>query len=180
MNFASRSRMVLGLRVVHVLAAALLVGAALFDYFLLRPAVRLIPPAHGTALQRRTATVFISGAWIALALLLLTGLHRLYLREDLGILASTDLFVHGHGRAMLIMIIAWLASLASLSAMIFILRPLWIEKLSARLGLPAGGGDKKTIPAGSARWVDRLRLLNMIASALALLAGSSVAAGGLF
>src|SRR5262245_27553195 len=76
--------MALALRFVHVLAALAWVGGMIFVALVLVPvARRLGAPALRTRLVRDTGVRFRTVGWIALALLLLSGLGNVWLRPYL-------------------------------------------------------------------------------------------------
>ena len=77
--------MLFTLRLIYIFSAAFLVGSAIFNYFLLRPALRLIPPAHAGVVAQRVGTLFTYLGWAALVLLFLRGLSRLYMLGALNI-----------------------------------------------------------------------------------------------
>lgn len=165
--------MILTLRLIHMFAAAFLVGAAAFHFFLLRPALRLIPPAHGATLTRRLSSLTIYLGWASLGLLLVTGIGRLYLRGDLEAFLSLNLFAESHLRALALMSLAWLVILGLSLHMTLLLRSR-LAKSSA-----AGGGNGDT-QAEALRRLDLMQLLLVIMATLALLAGASMVDGGLF
>ena len=84
-------QMLLTLRLIHIFSAAFLVGAGIFNYFLLRPTLRLIPPAHAVVVAQRVGTLFTYLGWTALVLLFLSGLSRLYMLGALNILTDPEL-----------------------------------------------------------------------------------------
>lgn len=173
--------MLLTLRIIHILAAGVLVGSVIFNYFLLRPALRLIPPAHAVVIAQRVGTLFTYTGWTALVLLFLSGLTRLYLTGDLGILISHELYVHGHGRSLALMILSWFVTIVSSSIMTFVLRPRLMRKLPVNSNPTLADVEKRrTTQMESSTWLDRLQLLNVITSLLALIAGASIVDGGLF
>ena len=106
-------RMLLTLRLIHIFSAAFLVGAAIFNYFLLRPALRLIPPAHAVVVAQRVGTIFTYLGWTALVLLFLSGLSRLYMLGALNILTDLELYTTSYGRSLGFMILFWFLTVAS-------------------------------------------------------------------
>lgn len=168
--------MILTLRLVHIFSAAFLVGAAAFHYFLLRPALRLIPPAHGATLTRSLGVRAFYLYWGALVLLAMSGLLRLYLRGGLEAFLSLDLFAESHLRALALMSFAWLVILAIFSVMTVRLRS---QLTGGAVTAPAGRASGTT-GAQPVRWLDQMHLLLVIVSILAYLAGASMVEGGLF
>ncbi len=169
------------LRIIHDLAAATLVGSVIYSYFLLRPALRLIPPAHAVVVAQRVGNLFTYVGWVALILLFLSGLLRLYYTGRLGFIFTLDLYGHGPGRSLALMLLFWLATVVSSTVMTFDLRPKLIKKLAVTSNPTLADVEKRraTQMAASAR-LDWLQLSNVITSALALIAGVSIAYGGLF
>lgn len=173
--------MLLTLRIIHILAAGTLVGSVIFNYFLLRPALRLIPPAHAVVIAQRVGTLFTYTGWTTLVLLFLSGLSRLYLTGNLGVLISLDLFVHSHSRSLALMILSWFVTVTSSSIMTFVLRPRLMKKLSINSNPSLADVEKRrATQIEASRWLDRLQLLNVITATLALIAGASIMYGGLF
>jgi uncharacterized membrane protein len=173
--------MVQALRIIHILSAGVLVGSVIFNYFLLRPALRLIPPAHAVVIAQKVGTLFTYLGWSALGLLFLSGLWRLYIGGDLDVLISRELFAYGHSRSLALMIFSWFVTVVSSSIMTFSLRPKLMKKLLVSSNPALADVEKRRLTQMEAsRWLDRLQLLNVITSTLALLAGASIVDGGLF
>jgi uncharacterized membrane protein len=169
------------LRLIHILAAATLVGSVIFNYFLLRPTLRLIPPAHAVVIAQRVGSLFTYTGWTALILLFLSGLLRLYFTGRLWLLVSLDLYAHAPGRSLALMVIFWALTVASSGYMTFALRPKLMKKLSVSSNPTLADVEKRRQDQMTASaWLDRLQLLNLITSTLAAIAGASIAAGGLF
>jgi hypothetical protein len=99
--------MVLTLRIIHIFAAAILVGSVIFNYYFLRPALTLIPPAHAVVVAQRVGTVFTYLGWVALAFLVFSGVLRLHYNEDLAQIFTLELYTTSYGRALGMMIFFW-------------------------------------------------------------------------
>jgi len=169
------------LRLIHVFAAATLVGSVIFNYFLLRPTLKLIPPAHAVVIAQRVGSLFTYTGWTALVLLFLSGLLRLYYTGRLWLLVSFDLYAHAPARSLALMLLFWLLTVASSSYMTFALRPKLMKKLIVSSNPTLADVEKRRQDQMAASaWLDRLQLLNLITSTLALIAGASIALGGLF
>lgn len=169
------------LRIIHIFAAAVLVGSVIFNYFLLRPALSLIPPAHAVVVAQRVGTIFTYLGWTALGLLFLSGVSRLYYTGDLGVIFTLELYAHGHGRSLAIMILSWFVTVVSSSIMTFVLRPRLMRKLPVSSNPSLADVEKRrAMQISASNWLDRLQLLNVITSTLGLLAGASIVDGGLF
>jgi uncharacterized membrane protein len=169
------------LRLIHDMAAAFWLGSVLFNYFLLRPALLLIPAAHAVVISQRVGTIFLYTGWTALIVLLLSGLARLYLMGDLGVIVSLDLLIYGHGRSLALMIAAWLVTVVNVAIITFVLRPRLIQKLAVGSNPSLADVEKRRAAQQAAyQWLERLNLINVGATTLALMAGASIAEGGLF
>lgn len=170
--------MLLTLRIIHILAAGVLVGSVIFNYFLLRPALRLIPPAHAVVVAQRVGNLFTYTGWTTLGLLFLSGLLRL---GDPSIILKLDFYTSGYGRSLGMMIIFWFLTVVSSTIMTFTLRPKLMKKLSVSSNPTLADVEKRRADQMYAStWMDRLQLANVIAATLALVAGASIAFGGLF
>ncbi len=169
------------LRIIHDLAAATLVGSVIFSYFLLRPALRLIPPAHAVVIAQRVGNVFTYTGWTALILLFLSGILRIYYTGRLAFIFTLGLYAHRPGRALAFMIFFWFITVLSSTIMTFALRPKLMKKLTVSSNPTLADVEKRRAAqmAASAR-LDWLQLSNVITSILALIAGASIAYGGLF
>ncbi len=169
------------LRVIHDFAAATLVGSVIFNYFLLRPSLRLIPPAHAVVIAQRVGSLFTYTGWTSLILLFLSGLLRLYYTGRLGFIFTLDLYAHGPGRALALMIFFWLITVLSSTVMTFALRPKLMKKLTVSSNPTLADVEKRRADQIAASgWLDWLQLSNVITAILALIAGVSIAYGGLF
>jgi uncharacterized membrane protein len=173
--------MLFTLRLIHDIAAAFWIGSVLFNYFLLRPALLLIPAPHAVVVSQRVGTIFLYSGWTALSLLLLSGLGRLYLMGDLGVLVSFEILVYGHGRSLGLMVIAWLVTVANVAIISFILRPRLIQKLAVSANPSFADVERRRAAQVTAyRWLERINLINVAVATVALLAGASIVEGGLF
>ncbi len=173
--------MMLVLRIIHILAAAVWVGSVFFNYFLLRPALRLIPAAHAVVIAQRVGTLFLYTGWSALGLLFLSGVLRLYYTGQLELIFTLDLYAYGQGYSLAIMILAWLITVVDVAIISFVLRPMLIQKLSVSSNPRYADVEKRrAAQIAASEWLERLNLINVIASTLALIAGGSIMYGGLF
>lgn len=173
--------MVLTLRIIHIFAAAILVGSVIFNYYFLRPALTLIPPAHAVVVAQRVGTLFTYLGWTALSLLVLSGALRLYYNEDLAQIFTLELYTTSYGRALGMMIFFWFLTVVSSAIMTFILRPRLIQKLSVSANPTLADVEKRrATQIAASLWVDRLQIIIVFTSSMALIAGASVVHGGLF
>lgn len=170
----------LSLRIVHILSAAILVGSVIFNYFLLRPALRLVPPAHAVVIAQRTGNVFTVLGWVVLGLLGLSGFLRLYLQGLLPGLWTFEFYASGYGRWVVIMALFWLVTVATSGIMTFVLRPVFMRKLTVQANPQLSDvARRQATQMAASRWLERLQLATVIAAALALIAGASVLLGGI-
>ncbi|MBI2533237.1 MAG: hypothetical protein HYW03_13660 [Deltaproteobacteria bacterium] len=173
--------MLLALRLIHIFSAAFLVGAAIFNYFLLRPALRLIPPAHAVVVAQRVGTLFTYLGWTALVLLFLSGLSRLYMLGALGILIDLELYTTSYGRSLAFMILFWFLTVVTSIYMTFVLRPKLMNKLSVNANPTLADVEKRrAAQMSSSKLLDRFQLANIITAVLALISGTSLLHNGLF
>jgi len=170
----------LTLRIVHDVAGAFWVGAVIFNYFLLRPALTLIPPAHAVVVLQRVGTLFLYTGWTALGLVILTGGLRLYLTDPWAIV-TPGIYATSYGRSLAVMIFFWFLNVVNVALITFVLRPRLIRKLSSGAMPSLSDVEKRRLTQIAASgWLDRLNLMNVITATLALIAGASIGYGGLF
>jgi uncharacterized membrane protein len=168
------------LRIIHILAASYLLGSSVYGYYLLRPALTLIPPAHSVVIAQRVGTLFTYTGWTAMVLVFLSGIFRVYLTGRLPLLFSLDLYAHGPGRALALMIFFWLVSVVSSSIMTFALRPRLIRKLLVSSNPTLADVEKRrTTQIAASKWLENLQLVNLIAWTLSAIFGASVSLGGI-
>lgn len=169
------------LRDLHILAAAVLIGGAAFNYFILRPALRLIPAAHAVVIGQRVGTAFTWTGWGTLVLLALTGTARLLYIGNLGALVTFDYYATPSGRAVGLMVLAWLVAVGSATWMTIMLRPVLMSKLTVKSSPDLAAVEKRrNAQMAASKWLDRLQLVNVIAASVAAIAGGSASYGGLF
>lgn len=173
--------MLIVLKLIHDIAAAFWVGAVLYNYFLLRPALLLIPAPHAVVVSQRVGTIFLYTGWSALILLFLSGVGRLYLMGDLAVLFSPEILVYGHGRSLGLMVIAWLVTVANVAIISFVLRPRLVQKLAVGSNPSFADVEKRRAAQVTAyRWLERINMINVAVATVALIAGASIIEGGLF
>ena len=173
--------MVLTLRIIHIFAAATLVGSVIFNYFFLRPALTLIPVPHAVVIAQRVGTLFTYLGWTALSLLVLSGALRLHYNEDLAQIFTLELYTTSYGRALGMMIFFWFLTVVSSAIMTFVLRPRLIQKLSVAANPTLADVEKRrAAQVAASLWVDRLQIFIVFTSSMALIAGASAVHGGLF
>jgi len=158
------------LRLIHVYAAIVLVGAVFFNTVVLMPALRRIPPAHSAVVAQKIGAglMWLGGA--AIALLGVTGFARAWLLGELPVL-----FSH---LALGVPKLRWTWLMAGSWMMLVItgtLSATWYRTiLTRKLPYSAGLRDLEERRAAQARvsqWQDRLAYINLTLAALAALGG---------
>jgi uncharacterized membrane protein len=173
--------LLLTFKIIHDFSAALWVGSVIFNYFLLRPAVTLIPAAHGVVVLQRVGTVFLYVGWAALLLLFASGVLRLYVSNQLESVLSLEFLGHSQGRSLAIMLFFWLVTVINVAFISFVLRPKLIQKLAVSSNPTLADVEKRrAAQIAASKWLDQINLINVFTSTLALIAGGSIAYGGLF
>lgn len=171
---------ILLLRILHIFAAATLIGSVIYNYVILRPSLRLIPTAHAVVIGQRTGTWFMWLGWITLITLGLTGGLRLLVQDRFLDLFSLAYYESGAGRAVGFMVLAWLVAVGSSAAMTFLLRPVLMHKLGINSNPDLAAVEKRRAAQMSANtWLERLQLINLVFTLLAALNGASAMYGGL-
>lgn len=169
------------LRVLHVLGAAALIGAVLFNYLIVRPSLRLIPPAHAVVIGQSVGTGFMYLGWVALLVLGLSGTLRMLIDERFWHLLDPLFYASGSGRAIGIMVLSWIVTLVSAAVMTWILRPVLMSKLSPKASPDLAAVERRRAAQMAAnQQLERLQIINAVFATLAAVAGASVSYGGLF
>ncbi len=158
------------LRLIHVYAAIVLVGAVFFNTVVLMPALRRIPPAHSAVVAQKIGAglMWLGGA--AIVLLGITGFARAWLLGELPMLFSRPALEVPKLRWTWLMAGSWLMLLitGTVSAT-------WYNTiLTRKLPYSAGLRDLEERRAAQARvsqWQDRLAYINLALAALAALGG---------
>ncbi len=170
------------LRVLHIGSFTLLIGGEAFSYFLLRPALRRIPPPQAAVIEQRVGNLsfYLFGA--CLVLLFVSGILRIYLVYDgLGILGDIAFYQSRYGRAITIMYSFWFLAFLTTVFLGFYLRPRVLRRLrpeanpgAAELGALRATRDR------AALWIYRVRLAILIMAVAAAVGGAVASLGGLF
>ena len=169
------------LRLVHTLAAATLVGAIIFNYFIVRPALRFIPAAPAVVVAQRVGVGFTYLGWISLGLLAVSGVLRLALDGRLWAMLSPAFVGSGSGRLVLLMIGAWAITVIGSAAMTFLLQPVLLHRLTIRSNPDLLAVERRRdAQVRASEWLDRLQVLNLVSALMAVFAGTAVAFGGVF
>jgi hypothetical protein len=104
--------MLFTLRLIYIFSAAFLMGSAIFNYFLLRPALRLIPPAHAVVVAQRGDSLHLprlGRVGFAFPPRIIAPLYagRPEYRHD------PELYTTSYGRSLGFMILFWFLTVAS-------------------------------------------------------------------
>lgn len=158
------------LRLIHVYAAIVLVGAIFFNTIVLMPALRRIPPAHSAVVAQKIGAglMWLGGA--AIVLLGATGFARAWLLGELPVLFSRFALEAPKLRWTCLMAGAWL--------LLFItgtLSATWYRTILTRK-LPYSAGlrdleERRAAQATVSLWQDRLAYINLGLAVLAALGG---------
>lgn len=158
------------LRLIHVYAAIVLVGAIFFNTVVLMPALRRIPPAHSAVVAGKIGAglMWLGGA--AIILLGATGFARAWLLGELPVLFSRSALEVPKLRWTCVMAGSWLSLLitGTLSA-------IWYRTILTRK-LPYSAGlrdleERRAAQAAVSMWQDRLAYINLALALLAALGG---------
>jgi uncharacterized membrane protein len=164
---------------VHMLFAAIFVGANVFLDFLLTPKLDLIPPGQAVRLGDQLGIVFARLIWVTLIGLPLTGLLLLIRFGLAADLIDVQFYLTGYGSALLAMMLIWLTVTVNGAILTFYLRPRVIVKLpydASRQEIE----DKRNAAPGAAAWMRRLARYNAIAGMVGVLVGGFLRYGGFF
>jgi uncharacterized membrane protein len=158
------------LRLVHLYAAIVLVGAVFFNTVVLMPALRRIPPAHSAVVAQKIGAglMWLGGA--AIVLLGATGFARAWLMGELPVLFSRVALEVPKLRWTCLMMASWLMLLitGTLSAA-------WYSRiLTKKMEYSAGLRELEERRAAQAKvsaWQDRLAYINLALAVVAALGG---------
>ncbi|MDE3077281.1 MAG: hypothetical protein KGJ86_17840 [Chloroflexota bacterium] len=169
------------LRLFHIVAAAAFLGSIMFNFLIVRRSYGLIPPAHAVVIGQRIGTEFNYLGWASLGTLVVTGVLRLLVDGRLPMLATLDFYGGGAGRAIGLMIAAWVASVLTAGAMTIFLRPVLMSKLKVESnpGL-SDVAKRRSAQTDANQWMTRLQVVSLVAALLAVIGGASAMYGGLF
>jgi len=158
------------LRLVHIYAAIVLVGAVFFNTVVLMPALRRIPPAHSAVVAQKIGAglMWLGGA--AIVLLGVTGFLRLWMLGLFPELFSRWVLQVASLRWLALMTASWavLFGTGTLSATWY--RTILTRKLTYSAGLRELE-DRRAEQARVSGWQDRLAYINLALAVLAALGG---------
>jgi hypothetical protein len=158
------------LRLVHIYAAIVLVGAIVFNTVILMPALRRIPPAHSAVISQKIGGGLMALGGSAIVLLGVTGFLRLWLLGVLPAVLSFKMIALVRLRWIFLMLFCWLGILVTGT-----LSAVWYKRvLTKRLPYSAGLRELEQRRAAQekvAKWQDRLAYLNLALALAAALGG---------
>lgn len=169
------------LRLIHTLSAAALIGAIVFNFFIVRPALRFIPAAPAVVVAQRVGIGFTYLGWISLGLLALSGFLRLLVDGRLGEILTEQFLGSGSGQSVILMIASWAVTVISAGVMTLLLQPRLLRKLTVRSNPDLAAVEKRrSVQVRASAWLDRLQVVNLVFTVLAASAGIAAAFGGFF
>lgn len=131
------------LKAVHLLAVMALVGGTFFNYTLVRPAQKALPPAQAAVMATRVGRWFTWLVWAALPTILITGFLRLALMRRWDQLFILEFYTQRYGRWLLVVILLWLVMVVVASAITLFLNPALTRKLPPSARTASGLGFLK-------------------------------------
>ena len=161
----------------HLLCAAIFVGANVFLDFLLTPRLELIPPGQAARLGDRLGVDFAWMIWGTLVGLPLTGLTLLIRFGMTWQLLDPRFYVTGYGSALTTMMLIWVTVTVNGAILTFYLRPRVIVKIPCNATRQEVEDKRNAAPAAAA-WMRRLARYNAIAGMVAVVVGGFLRFGG--
>lgn len=162
----------------HVLGVATYLGGSIIMEFVVGPAQKAIPPAQAQVMGKKTADRFLVFAWSALALIVVSGVLRLYTTKTQMFITGSALWDNSYGRTLLTMVLLWCVLVANGSIITFVLRP----KLVGRTGAGVSAAQVQTHQQGqinAAQWVERLTRIDLAIAMVVALLGTALQFGGI-
>ncbi|KAA0236258.1 MAG: hypothetical protein JJLCMIEE_00010 [Acidimicrobiales bacterium] len=162
----------------HVIGVATYLGGSLIMEFVVGPAQKAIPPAQAQVMGKKTADRFLWFAWGALALILASGILRLYSTNRESFLFGDSLFDTDFGRTLLTMVILWLVLVINGSIITFVLRP----RLTGKTTAGASAAQAQAHQQGqmqAVKWLTWLTRTDLGIAFVVALLGSSLQFGGI-
>lgn len=130
------------LKTIHLLAVIALVGGTFFNYTLVRPAQKAIPPPQAAVIATKVGQWFTWLVWIAIPTILLSGLLRLILMGRWNALFTIGFYGGRYGRWLLVTVVFWAVMVISASTITFYLNPALTRKLPPTTPPPSPDGWK--------------------------------------
>ncbi len=130
------------LKTIHLLAVIALVGGTFFNYTLVRPAQKAIPPPQAAIIATKVGKWFTWLVWSAIPIILVTGLLRLILMGRWNELFTIGFYGGQYGRWLLVTVTFWAVMVISASTITFYLNPALTRKLPPTTPPPSPDGWK--------------------------------------
>lgn len=130
------------LKTIHLLAVIAMVGGTFFNYTLVRPAQKAIPPSQAAVIATKVGRWFTWLVWSAIPIILVTGLLRLILMGRWNELFTIGFYGGQYGRWLLLTVVFWTVMVISASTITFYLNPALTRKLPPTTPPPAPDGWK--------------------------------------
>lgn len=162
----------------HVLGVATYLGGSIIMEFVVGPAQKAIPPAQAQVMGKKTADRFLVFVWGALALILISGIMRLYSTGTEMFLTGSALWDSEYGRTLMTMVILWFVLVINGSVITFWLRP----KLVGRTGAGVSATAVQVHQQGqikAAEWVERITRIDLGIALVVALLGTALQFGGI-
>ena len=170
----------MALRMSHTIAGGLLLGAVFFNYVFLLPALKKIPVTQQIMVNMQIGTSVMYLSWSALAVLLSTGILRLYTIHKLPDLLTGMFWTASYGRWLAVMMVGWIVVFNTLILLTFILRPVLVKRLAVNPTPTAAIMQlRRNSQMSASTVVDRVHLINLVAASCAVIAGSSLMFDGI-
>jgi hypothetical protein len=158
------------LRLIHIYAAIVLVGAVFFNTVVLMPALRRIPPAHSAVVAQKIGAGLMWLGGTAIVLLGLTGFLRLWMLGYFPALFSRWVLKVAVLRWIALMAASWAVLLGTGTQSAIWYRTILTKKLPYAAGLRELE-DRRAEQARVSGWQDRLAYINLVLAVLAALGG---------
>jgi hypothetical protein len=158
------------LRVVHIYAAIVLVGAIIFNTGILMPALRRIPPAHAAVVGEKIGAGLMWLGGSAIFLLGITGFARAWIFGEIPSFFSRDLMQDARLEWTALMAFCWLMLLCTGTLSGYWYGTILTKKLPYSAGL-RDLEERRAAQAKVSAWQDRLAYLNLTLALLATFGG---------
>ena len=169
--------LILGL--VHDLSIAVYIGGSV--EFVLGPAQKAIPPAQAQIMGEKTADRFLRLVWVALILIVVTGLLRLeqrgWLVGDWPPTVPPLTWDFSYGRTVFSLLAIWGLLVVNGLVILFVLRPRLVGKMAAGTS-STGVAASQQAKLRAARWTQWITRADIALALLAALFGASLSLGG--
>ena len=158
------------LRVIHIYAAIVLVGAIVFNTGVLMPAMRRIPPAHAAVVSQKIGGGLMWLGGSAIFLLGVTGFARAQILGEMPVLFTTGALETARLKWTALMAYSWLMLFFTGTLSGFWYGTILTKKLPYAAGL-RDLEERRAAQVKVAAWQDRLAYINLTLAILAALGG---------